>query len=254
MTDFAGVDPHRVRVLANRLKDLADVLVRVAPTTRSKFDEWGGTLNLSQLHQQAVQVGDDARKMALRADEALNLLRQPNGAAFCTPDGDWVNIPWDTKDINATQEARQEAATLKKALDNPKDAASREIIAEIGQSPGRPPGRLGLHDRVHDRRRRHRCHQGSGGTPRRRRHTQRRRPHQGLRKDPRPVRSSHPDHEHPRRQGRLPPTGPQLPRCTDRPTRRRHVVGRHAVQVRPLRRQVGPDGALRRQRGDAGLA
>lgn len=134
MGDFAGVDPHRLRVLANRLRDLADVLARVAPATRSRFNEWGGTLNLSQLHQQASQVGVDAGKMALRADEALNLLHQPNGAAFCTPNGDWVNIPWDTKDINAAQEAQQEAATLKAALDHPEDAASRETIAEIGQS------------------------------------------------------------------------------------------------------------------------
>ncbi|MEV6009573.1 hypothetical protein AB0M29_22515 [Streptomyces sp. NPDC051976] len=134
MNDFAGVDPDRLRTLADRLKDLADTLARVGPTIRNNFSEWGGTLNLGPLHQQATQVGEDARKMALRADEALNLLRQPNGAAFCTPTGDWVDIPWDTKDINSAQEAQQEAATLKNALDHPKDAASRETIAEIGQS------------------------------------------------------------------------------------------------------------------------
>jgi hypothetical protein len=134
MSEFAGVDPHQLRALANRLKDLADVLVRVAPTTRSRFNEWGGTLNITQLHQQAVQVGDDAKKMALRADEALNLLRQPNGTAFHTPNGDWVNIPWDTEDINSTQEAQQEAANLKAALNHPDDPASRATIAEIGQS------------------------------------------------------------------------------------------------------------------------
>lgn len=124
MTEFAGVDPHQVRILANRLKDLADTLARVGPTVRQNFNEWGGTLNLSQLHQQATQVGDDARKMALRADEALNLLHQPNVPGFCTPDGTWVNIHWDTKEINATKEAQQEAADLKKALDNPKDSES----------------------------------------------------------------------------------------------------------------------------------
>ena len=134
MTDFAGVDPQRVRILANRLKDLADALARVGPSIRQNFNEWGGALNLSQLHQQASQVEDDARKMALRADEAFNLLHQPNIPGFCTPDGTFVNIPWDTREINATQEAKQEAADLKKALDNPKDSESREIIAEIGQS------------------------------------------------------------------------------------------------------------------------
>lgn len=134
MTEFAGVDPDRLRTLADRLKDLADTLARVGPTIRNNFSEWGGTLNLGPLHQQATQVGEDARKMALRADEALNLLRQPNGAAFCTPTGDWVDIPWDTKDINSVQEAQQEAASLRKALDSPKDAASRALINEIGQS------------------------------------------------------------------------------------------------------------------------
>lgn len=134
MGDFAGVDPDRVRMLANRLKDLADTLARVGPTIRHNFNEWGGALNLSQLHQQASQVGDDARKMALRADRALSLLHEPNGSGVSASDGNWVSIPWDTKDINAAQEAHQEAAELKEALDNPKDSASREIIGEIGQS------------------------------------------------------------------------------------------------------------------------
>src|SRR5882757_3960654 len=134
MGDFVGVDPDQVRLLANRLKDLADALTRVGPTIRRNFNEWGGSLNLGQLQQQAMQVGDDARDMALRADAALNLLHQPNGASFCTPDGNWVNVPWDTKDINTAQEAQQEAAALNEALENPNDAASRETITEIGQS------------------------------------------------------------------------------------------------------------------------
>src|SRR5437879_9176765 len=116
MGEFAGVDPHRVRLLANRLKDLADAIARNAPTIRSNFSKWGGSLDLSQLARQAAQVSQDARDMALRADEALNLLHQGN-AMMCTPEGDWVSVPWDTKDISTAQEAHQEAGELKKALD-----------------------------------------------------------------------------------------------------------------------------------------
>lgn len=134
MGEFAGVDPQRVRALAKQLKDLADAIATNGSIIRSNFSKWGGTLDLGHLARQAVQVGQDARDMALRADEALNLLHQPGSGIMCTPHGDWVSVPWDTKDINTTKEAQQEAADLKAALDNPKDPHARSTIAEIAQS------------------------------------------------------------------------------------------------------------------------
>ncbi|MGW7008896.1 hypothetical protein ACWGCW_40550 [Streptomyces sp. NPDC054933] len=122
-------------MLADRLKDLADSLARDGATIRTKFSNWGETaLNLSQLAQQASAVGDDARSMSLRADEALNLQHQPGTAILCGPDGDWVSVPWNVKDINTGVEAKQEADALKKAMDNPKDPHSRELITQIVQS------------------------------------------------------------------------------------------------------------------------
>lgn len=135
MGEFAGVDPHRVRLLANRLKDLADAIAKNGSIIRTNFTKWGGTLDLGQLARQAAQVGQDARDMALRADEALNLLDGRSGPVMSSPGkADWVTIPWDTKDINATQEAQQEATNLKKALDNPNDPQSRATITDIAQS------------------------------------------------------------------------------------------------------------------------
>ncbi|MEU1627012.1 hypothetical protein ABZ746_17165 [Streptomyces sp. NPDC020096] len=133
MSEFAGVDPHRVRLLANRLKDLADAIAKNGPIIRTNFSNWGGTLDLGQLAVQAAQVGQDAHDMTLRADEAANLLRQ-GSITMCTPSGDWVSIPWNTGDINPTQEAQQEAAELKKAVDNPNDPGSRQVITDIAQS------------------------------------------------------------------------------------------------------------------------
>ncbi|MEU3349990.1 hypothetical protein ABZ723_34480, partial [Streptomyces sp. NPDC006700] len=51
-------------------------------------------------------------------------------------DGNIINIPWDMKDVakESSKEAKQEGATLKKALDNPKAPGSREDIAAIAQS------------------------------------------------------------------------------------------------------------------------
>ncbi|UXY29168.1 hypothetical protein [Streptomyces sp. HUAS TT20] len=134
MSEFAGVDPHRVRLLANKLKDLADTLAREAPNIRKLFDEWGGTLNQAALARQVTQVQDDARDMAKRADEALNLL---HGQRFVDPNDphkDFINIPWDVSKINTTYEAQQEAQNLKQAMDDPKDPSSRATIAEIAQS------------------------------------------------------------------------------------------------------------------------
>lgn len=133
MGEFAGVDPQRVRDLARRLKDLAEAIAKNGSTIRSNFSKWGGTLDLGQLAREAAQVGQDARDMALRADEALNLLHQPLGVTL-TSAGFTVNIPWDPKDISTAKEAQQEAADLKNALDDPRDPDSREIITEVAQS------------------------------------------------------------------------------------------------------------------------
>ncbi|AOR32742.1 hypothetical protein BFF78_18220 [Streptomyces fodineus] len=134
MSEFTGVDPHRVRLLANKLSDLADTLAREAPNIRKLFSEWDGTINQTLLTQQVAQVHDDARDMAKRADEALNLLHGPRFVDPNDPHKDWINIPWDVSKINVSYEAQQEAQNLKQALDNPKDPTSRQTIAEIAQS------------------------------------------------------------------------------------------------------------------------
>ncbi|MFE9447025.1 hypothetical protein [Streptomyces sp. NPDC006739] len=134
MSEFAGVDPHRVRLLANKLRDLADTLAREAPTIRKLFDEWGGTIDQSQLSRQVTQVQDDARDMAKRADEALNLLHGPRFVDPNDPHKDWITIPWDVSKINTSYEAQQEALDLKQAMDNPKDPSSRQTMAEVAQS------------------------------------------------------------------------------------------------------------------------
>ncbi|MFJ3235147.1 hypothetical protein [Streptomyces sp. NPDC086787] len=134
MSEFAGVDPHRVRLLANKLKDLADTLAREAPNIRSQFDKWHGALNQAALLRQVTQVHDDARDMAKRADEALNLLHNPRFVDPNDPHKDFITIPWDVSQINTAYEAQQEAANLKKALDDPDDPSSRQTINEIAQS------------------------------------------------------------------------------------------------------------------------
>ncbi|WP_405581135.1 hypothetical protein [Streptomyces sp. NBC_01190] len=134
MGDFAGVDPQRVRQLADRLKDLADALDKEGATIRRLFAEWNGQLNQGLLAQQAAQIHDDARTMSRRADEAFTMQHQPR---FVDPNGphpDWVTIPWDISKINTTVEAQQEAAELKQAMDNPDDPQSRATIAEVAQS------------------------------------------------------------------------------------------------------------------------
>ncbi|WP_277439148.1 hypothetical protein [Streptomyces sp. SPB162] len=161
--------------MANRLKDLADALDREGTAIRANFSRWDGTLNLVQLAQQAAEVRKNAKDMSLRADLAANLLRQGN-ISFCGVKGDMVNVPWDTKDINTAQEAQEEAAALKKALDNPKDPASRATITEIAQSMGRSPGRSGLYDLAPDPRWRQRHRQGRHRPPRAGRDSRRGRP------------------------------------------------------------------------------
>jgi hypothetical protein len=134
MGGFAGVDPYRVRQLADRLKDLADALDRDGATIRKLFSDWDGQINQSLLTQQASQVRNDARDMSRRADEALNLLRQPRFTDPNNPHANWISIPWDVSEINTAQEARQEAADLKKAMDDPNGPQSRATIAQISQS------------------------------------------------------------------------------------------------------------------------
>ncbi|MEV6010371.1 hypothetical protein AB0M29_26585 [Streptomyces sp. NPDC051976] len=134
MTEFAGVDPQRVRQLANKLKDLADTLEREAPNIRKMFDEWQGTLNQSLLSQQVAQVRTDASDMAKRADQAANLAHTPHISAQGDPHAHWSFIPWDVSQINTAQEAQQEALGLKNAMDNPKDPTSRATMKEVAQS------------------------------------------------------------------------------------------------------------------------
>ncbi|KIZ15429.1 hypothetical protein [Streptomyces natalensis] len=119
MGDFVGVDPERVRKLANRLKDLEATLARHGPSIRKKFREWDSNLDVSLISKQTHAVGDDARDMAKRADLARNLEEHSGHIALCTTDGNLVNIPWDMKDVKAqsANEAKQEAQTLKTALD-----------------------------------------------------------------------------------------------------------------------------------------
>ncbi|MFJ8313720.1 MULTISPECIES: hypothetical protein [unclassified Streptomyces] len=135
MGDYVGVDPVRVRKLADRLRDLEDALAKHGALIRKNFTSWHSGLDLSLLAQQTQAVGDDARSMSKRADLARNL-EKAGGAGICTPDGDIINIPWDMTDVNkeSAKEATQEAATLKKALADPKAAGSREDIEAIARS------------------------------------------------------------------------------------------------------------------------
>ncbi|MEU7383863.1 hypothetical protein AB0A91_28480 [Streptomyces sp. NPDC042207] len=74
--------------------------------------------------------------MSKRADLARNLEEVGGASGMCTPDGNIINIPWDMKDVakESAKEARQEAATLRTALDNPKADGSREDIEAIARS------------------------------------------------------------------------------------------------------------------------
>ncbi|MGW3498869.1 hypothetical protein [Streptomyces sp. NPDC001020] len=136
MGEYVGVDPVRVRKLADRLKDLEGALARHGALIRKNFKSWDGGLDLSLLAQQTRAVSDDARDMAKRADLARNLEEVGGAAIMCTPDGNIINMPWDMKDVNAqsAKEASQEAATLKKALDNPDAPDSRADIEAVARS------------------------------------------------------------------------------------------------------------------------
>ncbi|WP_406135567.1 hypothetical protein [Streptomyces sp. NBC_01089] len=135
MGEYVGVDPDRVRKLANRLQDLEGALAKHGAVIRAKFRDWDSGLDLSQIAQQTHNVGNDARDMSKRADLARNL-EEHGDIGLCTPGGDMVNIPWGMDGVSklSAKEAKQEAATLKKALDDPKATGSRADIAAIGQS------------------------------------------------------------------------------------------------------------------------
>ncbi|MEU8960918.1 hypothetical protein AB0C89_04320 [Streptomyces sp. NPDC048491] len=136
MGDYVGVDPVRVRKLADRLADLEGTLAKHGALIRKNFTSWQGGLDLSLLAQQTQAVGDDARSMSKRADLARELEKAGEATGMCTPDGNIINIPWDMADVNAqsAKEAALEAATLKKALDDPKGAGSRDDIEAISRS------------------------------------------------------------------------------------------------------------------------
>ncbi|WP_031525492.1 hypothetical protein [Streptomyces sp. NRRL F-5123] len=134
MNDFSGVDPERVRLLANRLKTLADTLEREAPGIRKHFDDWHGTISQSLLFQQVTQMRKDAGDMAKRADLALQLAHIPHYGNPDSPTDGFVNVPWDVSRIDVTREAQQEAQLLKNAMDDPDDPESRKTVAEVAQS------------------------------------------------------------------------------------------------------------------------
>ncbi|MFJ9541239.1 hypothetical protein ACIRPX_28775 [Streptomyces sp. NPDC101225] len=136
MGEYVGVDPVRVRKLADRLGDLERALAKHGALIRKNFKSWDSGLDLSPLAQQTRAVGQDARDMSKRADLARNLEEAGGATGMCTPDRDVIDIPWDMKDVSAqsAKEAQQEAATLKKALDNPKADGSRADIAAISRS------------------------------------------------------------------------------------------------------------------------
>ncbi|WP_405778137.1 hypothetical protein [Streptomyces sp. NBC_00859] len=135
MNEYVGVDPVRIRKLADRLKDLESALSKHGALIRKNFKEWDGSLDLSLIAKQLHAVGDDGRDMAKRADLARNL-EEHGGMGVCTPDGNILDIPWDMSGVRkeSAKEAKQEAETLKKALDDPKAGGSREDIKAIAQS------------------------------------------------------------------------------------------------------------------------
>ncbi|MGP3974156.1 hypothetical protein ACTWQF_08925 [Streptomyces sp. 8N114] len=134
MGEFTGVDPLRLRELANALRGLADTLQTEGGTIRDLFSKWEGTLNQAPLTQQTTQVGDDARNMALRASLAYSLLLQPRYVDPNSPHKDWVSIPWDVTKIDTKTEGQREALSLLKALNSPDDPQSRTTIQLLSQS------------------------------------------------------------------------------------------------------------------------
>jgi hypothetical protein len=93
MGEYVGVDPVRVRKLADRLKDLEDALARHGALIRGNFKTWDSGIDLSLLAQQTRAVGDDARDMSKRANLARNL-EEPDGTSGMGPlDGHIIAIP-----------------------------------------------------------------------------------------------------------------------------------------------------------------
>ncbi|MCT9089163.1 hypothetical protein N4G70_09805 [Streptomyces sp. ASQP_92] len=136
MGDYVGVDPVRVRKLADRLQDLEAALARHGALIRKNFASWQSGLDLSLLAQQTQAVGEDARSMSKRADLARTLEVAGVAPSMCTTSGDIIDIPWDMADVDkeSAREAGLDAAALQKALDHPKDKGSREDIAAIGRA------------------------------------------------------------------------------------------------------------------------
>ncbi|MFI0939315.1 hypothetical protein [Streptomyces sp. NPDC021020] len=135
MNDFAGVEPHRVRQLADRLQALATALAKNGPVIRKHFGTWGPALiDLGPLAAQTAQVADDAHDMGRRADQALNLSHALKPRGTIGPHVTWVNVPWEVAQIDTAREAQQEADLLAQVMDDPRAPASRATIAEIAQS------------------------------------------------------------------------------------------------------------------------
>ncbi|MBQ0862718.1 hypothetical protein [Streptomyces sp. RK75] len=134
MGEFTGVDPLRLRELANALQGLADALDTEGTTIRDLFSKWGGTLSQSVLTQQTTQVGEDATNMALRADLAYGLFLQPRFVNQGSPHSDWVNIEWDVSKIDVTAQGQREALSLLEAMNDPDNPQSRTTIQYLSQS------------------------------------------------------------------------------------------------------------------------
>ncbi|MFI7241848.1 hypothetical protein [Streptomyces qinglanensis] len=134
MGEFTGVDPLRLRKLADALKGLADALDREGSVIRDLFDKWEGTIGQSVLRQQTTQVGDDARNMSLRADLAYSYFLQPAFRDPNSPRPTWANIQWDVSEIDTRAEGQLEARALLATLDNPDDPGARARIRLLSQS------------------------------------------------------------------------------------------------------------------------
>ncbi|MEU7383688.1 hypothetical protein AB0A91_27565 [Streptomyces sp. NPDC042207] len=83
MGEYVGVDPVRVRKLADRLGELEDALSRHGTLIRKNLKTWESELDLSLLAQQVRAVGDDARNMSkpgsLRSDLVSGFVRSVRG-------------------------------------------------------------------------------------------------------------------------------------------------------------------------------
>ncbi|MGP3973620.1 hypothetical protein ACTWQF_06170 [Streptomyces sp. 8N114] len=134
MGEFTGVDPLRLRELADALQGLADALDTEGGTIHGLFSKWEGALSQSVLTQQTTQVADDAHNMALRASLAYSLLLQPRFTSANSPHTNWVNIQWDVSQIDTALEGQREAVALLEALNDPDNPQSRTTIEMLSQS------------------------------------------------------------------------------------------------------------------------